>query len=370
MAIPIRNLVAFRRAVWTAKPKHAGAYFLLSEEAGRWPALGGYLFDPFELDPEIPSGTYRIYFTSTQTSGIPLPTEDGRPSPDVEWLNPKATVSTETEESALDAAEQLAGSEDLPEPASGTTTQQKAPVKTDDPAFRRHRREVEQERFARDIADSRLLLGQKMRHAGESAELLVVMRSYRTELEKATRLPMALSLEFMEAAKRSHAEYNAMFGDLLKKNGELAKQLAELQKAQPPPAAPSLLAQIASPEGLSIAKFIAEIVTGRGGDSDTVPAADEDPELKRLRMKRDEARAKLKRLQRTAGKRAKEDKKDTGSAGKPKPTKKVKKQKGEPVKAATQDPKTEDQKQIPAKKSAKKPRSRPIKGIFTGGDGK
>lgn len=369
MAIPIRNLVAFRRAIWTMKPKHAGAYFLLSEEAGRWPALGGYLFDPFELDPEIPSGTYRIYFTSTQTSGIPLPTEDGRPSPDVEWQNPKGPVSTESEESALEAAEQLAGSEDLPEQAGGTT-QQKVPVKTDDPAFRRHRREVEQERFARDIADSRLLLGQKMRHAGESAELLVVMRSYRTELEKATRLPMALSLEFMEAAKRSHAEYNAMFGDILKKNGELAKQLAELQKAQPPPAAPSLLAQIASPEGLSIAKFIAEIVTGRGGDADTVAATDEDPELKRLRKKRDEARAKLKRLQRTAGKRAKEAKKDTGSASKPKPAKKVKKPKKGSAKAASQDTKTEDQKQIPANKSAKKPRSRPIKGILTGGDGK
>lgn len=309
MAIPIKTLLAFRRAIFATKPAAAGGYFLLSEEKGRWPSLGGYVFDPFELDPEIPSGTYRIYFTSSQTSGIPLPSEDGRPSPDFEWQNPKAPVGRDPDEEAIEAATQMAGWEGAELAVeSFLKAESKAPAKSDDPAFRRHRREVEQERFARDIADNRLLLGQKMRHAGESAELLVVLRSYRTELEKATRMPMALSMEFIEATKRSHTEYNAMFADLINKNSELAKQLVELQKAQPAPPPPSLLAQIVSPEGLSLARLLAQVVTGRGEGSDTGgTATEEDPDLKRLRKKRDEARAKLKRLQLAAKKGAEPD---------------------------------------------------------------
>lgn len=299
MAIPIKTLLAFRRAIFATKPAAAGGYFLLSDEKGRWPAVGGYAFDPFELDPEIPSGTYRIYFTGSQTSGVPLPSENGRPSPDFEWQNPKAPVGRNPDEEAIEAATRMAGSEGAELAVESLlNAESKAPAKSDDPAFRRYRREVEQERFARDIADNRLLLGQKMRHAGESAELLVILRSYRTELEKATRMPMALSMEFIEATKRSHTEYNAMFADLIKKNSELAKQVGELQKAQPAPPPPSLLAQIASPEGLSLARLLAELVTGKGGSSDTVgTATEEGPVLKRLKKKRDEARAKLKRLQ-------------------------------------------------------------------------
>lgn len=345
---------------------------------GRWPKFGGWVFDPFEIDAELPSGTYRLYFVSSQTSGIPLPTEHGRPSPDIEWQNPKAPVSLDDEEAALDAAEQMASSEDLPELARDTQKPElrAAPAKGEDLALRRHRREVEQERFARDIADSRLLLGQKMRHAGESAELLVVMRSYRTELEKATRMPMAIAMEFLEAAKRSHTEYNAMFGDMLKKNGELAKLVAELQKATPAPPPPSFLAQIASPEGLSLARFLAEVVTGRGGDdSDTVMATEEDPDLKRLRKKRDEARAKLKRLQ-SATKKGAESKgePESGKGGKAKRKKEplVKKARAEARSKAKPNEKQSRAKTRTVEGEQKTPpkrRSRPIKGTLTGGDG-
>lgn len=352
MAISVRNLVTFRRAIYSAKPPHAGAYFLLSDTAGRWPALGGYPFDPFELDPEIPTGTYRMYFTSTQSSGIPLPTEDGRNSPDVSWINPKEPASDEAGEAALEAAAQADAAD--PEPASGASglAELKGASRTDDPALRRHRREVEQERFARDIADSRLLLGQKMRHAGESAELMVVLRSYRSELEKTARMPIALATEYMEATKRSHADYSAALGEMVKSNGELAKKLSEAQKAQPAAPAPSLLAQIVSPEGLSLAKLLAELITGREGDSDTVTATEEDAGLQRLRKKRDEAKAKLKRLQalskeKNPSKQA-TGKKKSGSGKKP------------------QKP----QKESPKAAKGSKPRKRPVKGALTSGDAK
>lgn len=315
MAIPIKTLLAFRRAIFATKPAAAGGYFLLSDEKGRWPAFGGYAFDPFELDPEIPSGTYRIYFTSSQTSVIPLPSEEGRPSPDFEWQNPKAPVRRDQDEEASEAATQVAGSDDAEHAGESLLkAESKAAAKSDDVAFRRHRREVEQERFARDIADARLLLGQKMRHAGESAELLVVTRAQRTELEKATRMPMALSMEFIEAAKRSHTEYNSIIADLLKQNFELAKQVGELYKAQPAPPPPSLFAQIVSPEGLSLARLAAELLIGRGSGSDTVGTATEEvPNLKRLKKMRDEARAKLKRLQLAAKKEMEPDEEEARS---------------------------------------------------------
>jgi len=367
MAIPIKTLLAFRRAIFATKPAAAGGYFLLSEEKGRWPSLGGYVFDPFELDPEIPSGTYRIYFTSSQTSGIPLPSEDGRLSPDFEWQNPKAPVGRDPDEEAIEAATQMAGSEGAELAGESLLkAESKAPAKSEDPAFRRHRREVEQERFARDIADARLLLGQKMRHAGESAELLVVTRAQRTELEKATRMPMALSMEFIEATKRSHTEYNSIIADLLKQNFELAKQVGELQKAQPAPPPPSLLAQIASPEGLSLARLLAELVTGRRGGSDTVgTATEEGPVLKRLRKKRDEVGAKLRRLQ-IAAKKGAEPVEEEEARSEKRGTRSAKKQAGSETMGTTKSaPKPQDKKnrkkapkQTPQKSPRKPGRSR------------
>lgn len=279
-----------------AKPVHAGAYFLTGGVEGRWPRLGGYTLDPFELDSELPSDTYRIYFTSTATSGMPLPTSDGRPSPAIEWTNPKtpARSAEEDEESQEEDTEAL--SELAPEAAPQKPVA-RVEVKTDDPAYRRHRREVEQERFARDIAENRLLLGSRMRHAGESAELLVVMKAYRAEMEKMARMPISLSLEYSEAARRSHAEYQAV-------NADLVKELKELRKQQPAAAAPSLLQSIVSPEGLGLVKVLAEVFLGKADDDDTVTATAEDPALQKLRKKRDEARAKLRRLQAAAGKAA------------------------------------------------------------------
>jgi hypothetical protein len=372
MAQTIRTLVSFRRVINETKPRHAGAYFLNSEDQGRWPRLGGYTFDPFEVDPELPSGTYRLYYLSSQTSGLPLPTPDGRPSPDIEWHNPKVPASAEGDDDlGGETSEGTALAEELGALATEGQPKQesKTLAKTDDPALRRHRREVEQERFARDIADSRLLLGQKMRHAGESAELLVVMRAYRTELEKATRLPMSLSMEYLEATKRSHNEYAGMFADFMKKNAELANRVMELQKNLPPAPQPSLLRQLASPEGLAFAKFIAEQITGKEGDADTVVATEEDDEIKKLRAKRDQARAKLRRLQAAAKKQAGTSKKEPA---KPKnsgaSTKPARRSAG---KVTNSESKPGDRGGSPPKSSKKKkPSKPPVKGSLTEGEGK
>ena len=321
MAI-LNSVAGLRKAILGPRPLDATAYMLQGNEH-QSPSYGGHELDPFDYDPDLPSGDYHVFYLNSPSSTIPLPFRNNHSSPVIRWVNLRHPAEPQSEN---EANQEGFGDDKLLSDVGGNSAT-KPTTKTspaDDLQSKKFQREVESERFARDIAENRLLIGAKMRHAGEAVEMAVVNRAQRHELMQLSQFPTMMAQDINEERHQTHETLMKIRQHYEERELQFAERIRALESDRGS-APQSPWALLFSPAGIGLVKSLVDVVRGKS-DPDTESTATMDPNVMLLQIARDAKKAEVAKLKKQVA-----ASKKGGSA-------KKKKEPGRPVRRTSQRP--------------------------------